>query len=127
MFATLRAPTNVASCSSLSGSSQSCLVVQSGGTGVSNSAQVTEVIVQSGQALLGTQNAQVAQTSTDGANSVRLNQVIGQLSATSTSTAGQSQTSNQTFSISQTSNTGSESITVNQLSGQLERATSASA
>jgi hypothetical protein len=102
-------------------------VVQSGGTGVSNSAQVTEVIVQSGQALLGAQNAQVAQISTDGANSVRLNQVIGQLSATSTSTTSQSQTSNQTFSISQTSNTGSESITVNQLSGQLERATFASA
>jgi hypothetical protein len=127
LFATTQSSTNVASCSRLSGSSQSCLLVQSGGTGVSNSAQVTEVIGQAGQTLQGTQNAQVTQISADGANSVQLNQLIGQLSATSTSTVSQSQTSNQTFSISQTSNTGSESITVNQLSGQFERATFASA
>jgi hypothetical protein len=127
LFATTQSSTNVASCLRLTGSSQGCLLVQSGGTGVSNSAQVTEVIVQAGQTLQGTQNAQVTQISADGANSVQLNQVIGQLSATSAGTVSQAQTSNQTFSISQTSSTGAESITVNQLSGQLERATFASA
>jgi hypothetical protein len=121
-FHTTSTPTNVANCLRLTGSNQSCVVVQSAGPGVANSAQVNQVIGQSGQTLLGKQQAQVTQISTNGANSVQLNQVIGQLSATSATNVNQSQTTDQTFSISQTSGTGAQSIKVNQVSGQLEAA-----
>jgi hypothetical protein len=114
--------TNVANCVRLTGSNQSCVVVQSAGPGVANSAQVNMVIGQSGQTLLGKQQAQITQLSTNGANSVQLNQVIGQLSATLGGSVSQSQNTDQTFTISQTSTTGAQSIKVNQVSAQLETA-----
>jgi hypothetical protein len=121
-FLTTTTPTNVARCLRVTGSDQSCVVVQSAGNGVANSAQVDEVIGQTGQTLQGKQQAQITQISTNGANSVQLNQVIGQLSATLAGNVSQSQTTDQAFSISQTSNTGLQSIKVNQVSGQLETA-----
>src|SRR5437868_1696042 len=79
-----------------------------------------QLIGQLGQTLQGTQQAQVTQTSTNGANSVQLNQAIGQLAATLNQNVSQSVNSDQTFSISQTSLTGAQSIKVNQVSAQLE-------
>lgn len=115
--------TNVATCLRVFGSNQLCVVVQSAGTGVSNSAVIGEVIGQTGQTLLGKQDAQVTQLSTNGSNSVQLAQTIGQLSLTLAHSVSQSQTSNQNFSISQTSSTGgSQTIKVIQLSAQVEAA-----
>ena len=113
--------TNLASCVKLTGSNQSCLIVQTGGTNVSNKATVTQVIGQSGQTLNGTQGAQVTQTSTNGSNTVQLDQVVGQLSATFATSVNQSQNSTQNFLISQTSTAGgAQTIKATQTSGQAE-------
>ena len=63
-------PTNVMKCSKTIGSSQSCVVMQSAPR-LPNLAQVDETISQSGQTLNGSQDAQITQTSLDGANQVR--------------------------------------------------------
>ena len=119
-FLTTGPSTNVASCVRLTGSNQSCVIVQTGGTNVSNKAVVTQVIGQSGQTLNGTQGAQVTQTSTNGSNTVQLDQVIGQLSLTSANAVNQSQTSTQSFNITQTSTSGAQTIKATQTSGQAE-------
>ena len=116
---------NVAACLKITGSSQSCVIVQTGGDGVSNSAIVGQAIGQAGQSLSGSQTASVTQTSTNGSNSVQLDQAIGQASVTLAGSVSQSQSSDQSFTISQTSSSGGQSIKVNQLSGQLETAKNA--
>ena len=121
-FHTTGSTTNVATCVRLTGSSQSCVIVQTGGAGVSNKAVVGQAIGQVGQTLGATQTATVTQTSTNGSNSVLLDQAIGQASVTLAGSVNQSQTADQNFSISQTSSTGSQSIKAAQLSGQLETA-----
>jgi hypothetical protein len=112
--------TNVASCVKLTGSNQSCSITQVAGNGLSNKAVVTQVIGQSGQTLNGTQGAQVTQTSTNGSNTVQLDQVIGQLSLTFANAVNQSQTSTQSFNITQTSTSGAQTIKATQTSGQAE-------
>ena len=114
--------TNVASCVKLTGSSQTCSITQVAGNGFSNKATVTQVIGQSGQTLNGTQGAQVTQTSTNGSNTVQLDQVVGQLSASVAASVNQSQTSTQTFNITQTSTSGAQTIKATQTSGQAETA-----
>ena len=114
--------TNVASCVKLTGSSQTCSITQVAGNGFSNKATVTQVIGQSGQTLNGTQGAQVTQTSTNGSNTVQLDQVVGQLSASVAASVSQSQTSTQTFNITQTSTSGAQTIKATQTSGQAETA-----
>jgi hypothetical protein len=112
--------TNLASCVKLTGSNQTCSITQVAGDGFSNKATVTQVIGQSGQTLNGTQGAQVTQTSTNGSNTVQLDQVIGQLSASSAGSVNQSQTSTQSFNITQTSGSGAQTIKATQTSGQAE-------
>jgi hypothetical protein len=115
--------TNVASCVKVSGSNQTCSITQTALVdNVSNKATVTQVIGQSGQTLNGTQSAQVTQTSTNGSNTVQLDQVIGQLSATSAASVNQSQNSTQTFNVSQTSTSGVQTLKATQTSGQAETA-----
>lgn len=114
--------TNVSSCVKLTGSSQTCSITQVAGNGFSNKATVTQVIGQSGQTLNGTQGAQVTQTSTNGSNTVQLDQVVGQLSASVAASVNQSQTSTQTFNITQTSTSGAQTIKATQTSGQAETA-----
>jgi hypothetical protein len=119
--------TNVASCVKLTGSSQTCSIIQVAGNGFSNKATVTQVIGQSGQTLNGTQGAQVTQTSTNGSNTVQLDQVIGQLSVSFAGSVNQSQTSTQTFNITQTSTSGAQMIKATQTSGQAETGPNATA
>ena len=119
--------TNVASCVKLTGSSQTCSIIQVAGNGFSNKATVTQVIGQSGQTLNGTQGAQVTQTSTNGSNTVQLDQVIGQLSVSFAGSVNQSQTSTPTFNITQTSTSGAQMIKATQTSGQAETGPNATA
>lgn len=123
-FLTAGPSTNLATCVRLTGSSQSCVIVQTGGNNVSNKAVVTQVIGQSGQILNASQVAQVTQTSTNGSNTVQLDQVIGQLSLTLAKTGvNQSQNTAQSFTISQTSTAGgAQTIKGTQTSGQAETA-----
>jgi hypothetical protein len=122
-FLTAGPSTNVATCLRVTGSSQSCVIVQTGGNNVSNKAIVSQLIGQAGQLLNGAQNAQVTQTSTNGSNTVQLDQVIGQLSVTLAKTVNQSQTTSQNFVISQSSTGGgAQTIKATQTSGQLESA-----
>jgi len=116
--------TNVASCVKLTGSSQTCSITQVAGNGFSNKATVTQVIGQSGQTLNASQDAQVSQKSTNGSNTLQLDQVIGQLSVTLAKTGvNQSQTSAQNFTISQISTAGgAQTIKGTQTSGQAETA-----
>jgi hypothetical protein len=117
--------TNVASCVKLTGSNQTCSITQVALGSVSNKATVTQVIGQSGQSLNGTQGAQVTQTSVSGSNTVQLDQVIGQLSATLAASVNQSQNSTQTFDVSQTSTSGAQTLKATQTSGQAETASKA--
>ncbi len=121
-FLNAKPSTNVAACLRITGSNQSCVIVQSSGDGVSNSAIVGQAIGQAGQSLSASQMASVTQTSTNGSNSVLLDQAIGQASVTLAGSVSQSQSSDQSFTISQTSTSGGQNIKVNQLSGQLETA-----
>ncbi len=121
-FLTTTPATNLAACVRLTGSNQSCVIVQTGGDGVSNIALVGQAIGQAGQSLQASQTASVTQTSTNGSNSVQLDQAIGQASITFAGNVNQSQTTNQNFTITQMSNTGAQTIKANQLSGQLETA-----
>ena len=118
-------PTNVMKCSKTTGSSQSCVVMQSAPAGFSNLAQVDETISQSGQTLNGSQDAQITQTSLDGANQVQLKLTITQSATTGGASVSQNVTSSQNFSISQTSTSGAQSIQVEQSSTQSETANSA--
>ncbi len=119
---------NVASCTATGGSSidQSCTVVQTATGSISNSAQVSERITQSGQqALQGSQYAQITQTSDTGSNSVQLDLIVTQSATTDAGSVSQSLKSSQDFDISQTSNSGAQSIRVDQYSTQTETANSA--
>ena len=118
-------PTNVMKCSKTTGSSQSCVVMQSAPAGFSNLAQVDETISQSGQTLNGSQDAQITQTSLDGANQVQLKLTITQSATTGGASVSQNVTSSQNFSISQTSTSGAQSIQVEQSATQSETANSA--
>jgi hypothetical protein len=121
-------PTNVMKCSKKTGSSQSCLVMQSAPAGTNNLAQVDETIVQSGQSLNASQDAQITQTSVDGSNTVQLDLSITQTATTTAASVSQSVTSAQNFNISQTStapNGGAQSIQVKEFSTQSETANSA--
>jgi hypothetical protein len=125
-FATKPPPGNVAvmKCNKTTGSDQSCVIVQSS-TDVSNSAQVTETISQSGQTLNAKQDAQVKQTSTTGSNTAQVALTISQSATTTAATVDQDLQSSQNFNISQQSTTGSQSIQVDQRSTQSESASSA--
>jgi hypothetical protein len=126
LFATKPPPGNVAvmKCNRTTGSDQSCVVVQSS-TDVSNSAQISETISQSGQTLNAKQRSQVTQTSTTGSNTAQVAMTISQSATTTAATVAQNLQSSQDFSISQNSTTGSQSIQVDQRSSQSESASSA--
>jgi hypothetical protein len=119
-------PTNVAKCSKSTLASQTCVVMQSAPAGTNNLAQVDETILQSGQSLNASQDAQITQTSVDGTNQVQLDLTITQTATTAAVTASQSATSTQNFNISQTSTSGgAQSIQVKQFTTQSETANSA--
>jgi hypothetical protein len=119
-------PTNVMKCSRTTGTNQSCTVVQDATAGTANLAQVDETISQSGQTLNGSQDAQIMQTSVNGANQVQLDLSITQTATTAAPTVSQGVTSTQNFNISQTSTGGgAQSIQVKHSSTQSETANSA--
>jgi hypothetical protein len=100
--------------------------MQSAPAGTNNLAQVDETILQSGQSLNASQDAQIKQTSMDGSNTVQLDLSITQTATTTAASVSQSVTSTQNFNISQTSTSGgAQSIQVKQFSTQSETANSA--
>jgi hypothetical protein len=123
-------PSNNAKAVITAETTQSCTITQNATGSGTNSVQLSETIVGSGASQTASQDAQVAQTSVTGSNSVQITQKVTQSISESFNAVTESQVSDQTYSVKQnvtqsTATVGTNSSKVDQTLTQTETATSA--